>query len=420
LAQTTFPGPIEVVSQQFSLPLESAEAAMSVNQFLIVGERFSESYAGVRVGPNGQVLDPQPFPIPGADTTPPQTTITSAPPVKVNSSSATFEFSSSEGGSTFECRLDGGAFSACTSPTTYTGLSEGNHTFEVTATDAAGNTDASSASWSWTVDVTAPETTISDGPPSTTNNTSASFSFSSSELGSSFQCQLDGAGFAACSSPNAYSGLADGGHVFEVKSTDPAGNQDSTPASRSWTVDTTGPGAPTLSSPLNGSSTSNTKPTFDWSDVVDPSGVSYQLQVDNSGGEFPSPEIDQSGLAPSSFTPSTSLPGGTYSWRARATDGAGNAGAWSSVFTVIITAPQGSIAGKVTNQATKAAIGGATVNCGSGGSATTASDGTYSITGVAPGSYTCTASASGYKPVSKTVTVKANRTSAANFALRKG
>jgi hypothetical protein len=69
----------------------------------------------------------------------------------VSSSSASFDFSSSEPDSTFECSLDGGAFGSCTSPKSYTGLSVGTHTFSVKATDAAGNIDPTSASRSWTV-----------------------------------------------------------------------------------------------------------------------------------------------------------------------------------------------------------------------------------------------------------------------------
>lgn len=82
----------------------------------------------------------------------------------------------------------------------------------------------------------------------------------------------------------------------------------------------------------------------------------------------------------------------------------------------------GAIAGKVTDSRAKAGLGGATVNCGSGGSATTASSGSvgsYSIANVPVGGYTCTASKTGYRSKSQSVTVSSGQTTTANFALRK-
>ncbi|MDP9696365.1 UNVERIFIED_ORG: hypothetical protein J2X79_003945 [Arthrobacter globiformis] len=86
-----------------------------------------------------------------ADTTAPETTITSGPPATTTSTSASFAFTSSEANSTFQCSLDGAARAACTSPRTYTALSTGSHTFSVWATDAAGNTDATAATQTWSV-----------------------------------------------------------------------------------------------------------------------------------------------------------------------------------------------------------------------------------------------------------------------------
>ena len=98
-----------------------------------------------------------------ADTTPPDTSIASGPSGTISSSSASFSFSATEAGSSFECKLDAGSWAACSSPRELTGLSEGSHNFSVRAKDAAGNTDASEATRSFTVDTTPPPPPDSDG-----------------------------------------------------------------------------------------------------------------------------------------------------------------------------------------------------------------------------------------------------------------
>jgi hypothetical protein len=85
-------------------------------------------------------------------------------------------------------------------------------------------------------DTSPPDTSITAAPPGSTASSDASFEFTSSEPGSSFECQLDGGGFIPCASPQTYSALADTGHSFEVRSTDPFGNVDPTPAVHAWTV----------------------------------------------------------------------------------------------------------------------------------------------------------------------------------------
>jgi myo-inositol-hexaphosphate 3-phosphohydrolase len=342
--------------------------------------------------------------------TPPETIITSGPSGTVSDTTATFAFDASQGGSTFECSVDAESFASCTSPRTYTGLAEGTHTFDVRATNTGGLTDPSPASRTWTInlsapittvlpaqadasveaatpdanlglaallgadtspqeesylrfnvqglggtvqsaalrlyasngstngpaaygtatgwsetaitwntgrparttgvlddkaaitsgtwvewnvsslvtgnglygvnlaptssdgtdmhareastnrpelvivtlpdggggDTTAPDTMIDSGPSGTVNTTSAIFTFSSSEAGSTFECKLDGDPFGACTSPATYSGLAEGQHRLDVRATDSSQNTDPSPAFRSWTIDVSPPTVTTV------------------------------------------------------------------------------------------------------------------------------------------------------------------------------
>lgn len=79
------------------------------------------------------------------DSTPPETTITSAPTVATPQDVIRMSYSASEAGSTFQCRWDSGAWASCPGATTIS-LPPGQHTFDVRATDAAGNTDPTPAS----------------------------------------------------------------------------------------------------------------------------------------------------------------------------------------------------------------------------------------------------------------------------------
>src|SRR6185503_9324471 len=120
------------------------------------------------------------------------------------------------------------------------GVADGSHTFQVKATDAACNT-GSATSYTWTIDTVAASASITANPTNPSNSSAPSFSFTS-EAGATFQCALDGASFAACSSPKSYTGVADGSHTFQVKATDAAGNTGAA-ASYTWTIDTAAPNA---------------------------------------------------------------------------------------------------------------------------------------------------------------------------------
>ncbi len=85
------------------------------------------------------------------DTKKPNTTLTKKPAARTTARTASFGFRSSESGSTFQCKLDKGAWKACKSPKTYRGLKVGRHTVQIRAKDKAGNVDPSPAKRTWTI-----------------------------------------------------------------------------------------------------------------------------------------------------------------------------------------------------------------------------------------------------------------------------
>ena len=279
------PAPFTIVSGgAFSLPAGSSQT-MVVRFAPNTPGVFSVSLAVTSNGGNKAVS------VSGtgvADTTAPDTTITANPPALTNATSAGFSFTATEAGSTFECKLDGGAFGACTSSQNYSALAGGPHTFQVRAIDPAGNVDPTPASFSWTIDTTAPDTTITASPPALTNSTSAGFSFTATEAGSTFECKLDGGAFGACTSPQNYSALAAGAHTFQVRAIDRAGNIDPTPATFSWTIDTaldTTPPAILLVSPTSSPTYSASDPRLTLSgSASDDVGVTQVTWTNSRGG----------------------------------------------------------------------------------------------------------------------------------------
>jgi photosystem II stability/assembly factor-like uncharacterized protein len=193
---------------------------------------------------------------PVQDTTPPNTSITSAADGGgvtlanggITASTAvtlTFAGIDDAGIARFECRLSSAAFSTCTSPVTYNGLAAGHHTVDVRALDTSGNTDATPARHSWTVD-TLPETAITSaidgrGKSVTSGGTSSSstvtFRFTGTDNGTivGFECRLDGGQFAPCTTPRTYTGVSRGSHSFRVRAIDNLGSRDASPAVFTWT-----------------------------------------------------------------------------------------------------------------------------------------------------------------------------------------
>jgi hypothetical protein len=180
------------------------------------------------------------------ETVAPDVTITSGPAGITAEQAPTFSFTTGESGSSFRCSVDGAGFGPCSGPgDTHTAapLGDGPHTFAVSATDVNGNPDPTPASRTFTVDATAPETTLTSGPAegSTVGTNTPAFGFTSSETPESFQCSVDGAGFTACDPPITTASLQEGTHSFAVRAVDAAANVDPTPASRGFTVHVTTP-----------------------------------------------------------------------------------------------------------------------------------------------------------------------------------
>lgn len=180
------------------------------------------------------------------DLTPPTATILTQPDDPGPGNSASFTYSSNEGGSSFQCSLvplgSPDSFSACPlMGKTYSGLEDGEYTFKVRAKDLAGN-EGVPDSYGWEVDnalndVTAPQTTIVAKPPNPSTSSNASFGYESNEPGSTFECKLDDGPFVGCEpSGVTYFGLANGPHSFQVQARDAIGNLDGSPAGYSWDV----------------------------------------------------------------------------------------------------------------------------------------------------------------------------------------
>jgi hypothetical protein len=273
-------------------------------------------------GKGTQILSSAELFISGGDVTAPETRLDSTPAPQTNSTSASFTFSSTEGGATFECSRDGASFSACTSPTSFQALSEGSHTFRVRARDAAGNVDATPASYSWSVDLTPPDTRLDSTPPVLSYSTTATFTFSSTEGGATFECNLDGVGFKACVSPSTLSGLSQGRHTFQVRARDTAGNLDATPASYTWTILLAELPAPVISFPTAGASLSEPLPTF--SGTASPDRM---LLLSLDGVVVGSTMVTSSGDW--HFTPPSPLADGEHTIFVTVSDG-GEANAYSS------------------------------------------------------------------------------------------
>jgi hypothetical protein len=211
-----------------------------------------------------------------ADFTAPKVFINSTPSPISNNTSGVFSFSGTDNFSSrlvFECKLDAGAYVACTSPYSFS-LTQGAHNFEVRAKDEAGNI-SNVANYAWTIDLSAPTVRLVTFPNAFSNSTTAPFTFDGMDEGvaiTRFDCKIDGGAFTSCTSPSTQSGLSNGSHTFQVRGYDSAGNM-SSPASYTWVIDTQAPQVQITSNPAK----ETNQPTATFQFVATDIGTSIQL-----------------------------------------------------------------------------------------------------------------------------------------------
>jgi len=156
---------------------------------------------------------------------------------------------SAEAGDSFVIDVDGVSTatgvvdgSGLGSVTLVTALSAGDHTIEITVTDAVGN----NASDSIVIDVAATSVVaFTQSPAAVTSDPSAVFAFSDGVATDTYECALDGGTYSACVSPDTIADLANGAHTLSVRALDSAGTA-SASTEYTWTVNTTPPPAPTI------------------------------------------------------------------------------------------------------------------------------------------------------------------------------
>jgi len=189
----------------------------------------------------------------------------------------------------------------------------------------------------FSVDATAPGTTLIAGAPDISAATDHAFAFTASEP-ASFQCRLDiarGGTWEGCGSPRSYGALSDGLHTFEVRAVDGVGNTDTSPAGDNFIVDTRAPAVDITYGPRSVSQ--NRLPSFGFS--AEP-GATLACSLDGGRAAF-GPCSAQSG-----HSPATALRDGSWSFRVRATDEVGNTSVETRSFVIDATAPGTSFTAK--------------------------------------------------------------------------
>ncbi|MFL6064419.1 MAG: fibronectin type III domain-containing protein [Friedmanniella sp.] len=261
-------------------------------------------------------------------------------------------------------------------------LAQGIHKLQARILDpasAAGATPTylSSGTLSFTVDTTAPATTIVapfPSNPSADNTPTVNFT---GEAAASYECQLlpsnpdwDG----TCAAPSkTYDQQVNGSYTFNVRATDAAGNVGAI-ATRTWRIGTTAaPGAPTIGAPTAGAASA----TVRWTPPADDGGsaiTGYSVRAYAGTNTTASSTTSVTGATASSAVISGLTNGTSYTFDVRAINAVGT-GTASAKSTAVTPAAAATTPGAPTIGAPTGGAGSATVRwtapTSTGGSAIT-------------------------------------------------
>ncbi len=285
----------------------------------------------------------------------------------------------------------GGAFSF-----PLAGLTQGPHTVEAIAIDAAGNSSPASIPLSFTVDTVSPPTPVLSAPAADAFLSDATPDFSgTAEADSLVRVYINGALAGEVTAAGgswlftAPMTLAEGTHVVEVKAIDAAGNHSGFSSPRSFTIDVTPPATPLITHPLDGSYTADDTPTFEGSAEV---GVTLTVRVD--GVDVGSGVVGPSGLW--QLTSGVVLSSTAHAAEAVAIDAAGNASSsplvsftvdTTLVDTAIDAGPSGLVSSASASFTFSANKGGVTYECSLDGAAFAACVNPLSLSGLSEGAH---------------------------------
>ncbi|MDX6471205.1 MAG: large repetitive protein, partial [Gaiellaceae bacterium] len=202
---------------------------------------------------------------------------------------------------------------------------DGSYWIRAVATDNVGHSSTSINAV--TVDRTLPDTTLLTKPGDPTNDANPTFAFSANEATQGYECKLDAAAWASCSSPHSLAVTpADGSHTLQIRAIDLAGNKDASAASWTWNEDTTAPTA-TLTDPAAGNAAHAIRGTLALaSTTADPTTNGYASGVDSATltYEYSSDGIIWAPIAAPAAWDTTAITDGVYQMQVLITDHAGN------------------------------------------------------------------------------------------------